>query len=140
MKKAVVSSKGKEVILKADRNLFSMMAIIAQTRQLDMRAHCLEPIPWALATSDGSLTKINKATLLFSLEKLSVPVEVIPPYSACIIDALSIVQKGKFNQNTFADVAEVLFKRLLLESNTSTTIDVIFDMYREKSIKYHGKS
>ena len=62
------------------------------------------------------------------------PVEVIPPDSACIIDVISIVQKGKFIRN-LADVAEVLFKRLLLESNISTRIDVVFDVYREKFIK-----
>ena len=90
-----------------------MMAIIAQTRQLDMRevlAHSLGPIPWALATSSGSLRKTNKAALSTALEKLSVPVEAIPPDSACIIDAMSIVQKGRFNQKTFADVAEILFQ------------------------------
>ena len=135
--KTVSLSKGKEVILKADRNLFSMMAIIAQTWQLDMRevlAHSLGPIPWALATSSGSLRKTNKAALS-TTEKLSVPVEAIPLDSACIIDAMSIIQKGRFNQKTFADVAEVLFQRMLLESQSSSRIDVVFNVYRDKSIK-----
>ena len=36
-KKSAVSKSGKEVILRADRNLFNIMAVVAQTQQLDMK-------------------------------------------------------------------------------------------------------
>ena len=42
---------GKEIILKADKNLFSIMTTVAQSRQLDMKeilSHALEPTPWSL--------------------------------------------------------------------------------------------
>lgn len=36
-KKSAVSKSGKEVVLRADRNLFTMMAVVAQTQKLDMK-------------------------------------------------------------------------------------------------------
>ena len=65
-KKSAVSKSAKEVNLKTDRNLFTMMAVVAQTQQLDMKnvlTHSLSPIPWPLATSDGLLRKTNKTVL-----------------------------------------------------------------------------
>ena len=52
------TSTGKEIILKADKNSFSIMTIVAQSRQLDMKelfSHPLGPIPWSLSTADGCL-------------------------------------------------------------------------------------
>ncbi|KAG1655497.1 hypothetical protein GQR58_024494 [Nymphon striatum] len=49
-----------ETILKANRNLFARMILIASSRNLDMReilSHPLGPVPWALATADGALRK-----------------------------------------------------------------------------------
>ena len=50
------TSTGKKIILKADKNLFSIMTIVAQSQQLDMKevfSHPLGPIPWSLSTADG---------------------------------------------------------------------------------------
>ena len=75
-KKVQVKSKtSKEIILKADRNLFAQMILIAENRKLQMRevlSHPLGPLPWALSTADGSLRKTNKAALAKELQK-SVP-------------------------------------------------------------------
>ena len=54
--------KGREIVLKADRNLFGHMIVVAQSREIDMKqvlSHPLGPIPWALANGDGSLTQEN---------------------------------------------------------------------------------
>ena len=133
-----VSSNGKETILKADRNLFSIMALISQSRNLGMKtvlSHPLGPSPWALATSAGTLRKTNKAVLGNTLEKLSQIADIIPSKSVCIIDAMSIVQKTKGGHTTFEELSAALFRRMLIEGGTSERIDVIFDVYREKSIK-----
>jgi len=56
----------KQVILKADRNLFAKMILIGQTRKLDMKdifSLCLGPIPWAFATPIGTLRKTAKSAL-----------------------------------------------------------------------------
>ena len=56
-KQVKVTTKDKEVTLKADKDLFSMMTLISQNRTLDMQSvlsHPLGPIPWSLATCDGA--------------------------------------------------------------------------------------
>ncbi|KAK5921267.1 hypothetical protein CgunFtcFv8_024984 [Champsocephalus gunnari] len=88
--------EGKQVVLKADRNLFGHMILIAQNRKLHIRdvlVHPLGPLPWALSNSDGSLRKTNKAALARELEKNVSPAEDMPEPSACIIDGMSLVQK-----------------------------------------------
>lgn len=136
-KVTTTTSTGKEVILKADKNLFSVMTLVAQSRQLNMKevfSYPLGPIPWSLSTADGSLRKTSKAVLSKELEKLSVPVEVLPENVVTIIDAMSIVQRIKGASKTFRDIAKVIFNTILAEA-TSSRLDVVFDVYREQSIK-----
>ena len=55
------NSTGKEIILKAE-NLFSIMTIAVQSRQLNLKevfSHSLGPIPWSLTTADRCLRKTN---------------------------------------------------------------------------------
>ena len=55
-----------EIIVTADRRLFVKMIVIAETRKLTMSSvlsHPLGPLPWALASPDGSLRKNNNGTL-----------------------------------------------------------------------------
>ena len=133
-----VLAKGKEIILKADKNLFGMMTVITQSRNLDMKevlSHPLGPIPWSLASSDRTLRKTNKAVLSNTLEQLPSPAEDIPNNSACIIDAMSLVQKIKGDHKTFKEIAEILFGRIMAESAQCSRVDVVFDVYRDISIK-----
>lgn len=67
----VKQAQKKEVVLKADRNLFGHMIIASQSRELhikDVLAHSLGPLLWALSNPDGSLRKTNKAALARELE------------------------------------------------------------------------
>ena len=89
-------TKGQNVVLKADRNLFSQMILVAETRSVNMKdllAHPLGPLLWALANADGSLRKINKAALARELDKNISPAEAIPTPSTCIIDGMGLVQR-----------------------------------------------
>ena len=54
---------------------------------------------------------------------------------ACVIDGMALVQRLKGDQKTFAAVAETLLDRVLNEGGSSDRIDVVFDDYREESIK-----
>ena len=77
-------AKDKEIMLKADKNLFGMMAVISHSRNFDMKevlSNPLGPIPWSLATADDTLRKTNKAVLSNILEKESTPSEEIPENS-----------------------------------------------------------
>ena len=61
-----------EAILRADRALFAQMIVIAETRELSMStvlSHPLGPLPWSLATDDGSLRKNKKSSLAKDLQK-----------------------------------------------------------------------
>ena len=99
----------------------------------DVLAHPLGPLPWALANSDGSLRKTNKAALARELEKNVSPAEIIPEPSATV--GMSLVHKLKGNDKTFSQLAESALSHVLHEGAKSHRIDVIFDVYKETSIK-----
>jgi len=137
-KKPTSKAQAKEIVLKADRNLFGHMILVAQSRDLHMRdvlAHPLGPLPWSIANGDGSLRKTNKATLARELEKSVSPAEVIAEPSATVIDGMSLVQKMKGNDKTFSQLAEAILSTALHDGAQSKRIDVVFDVYRETSIK-----
>ena len=71
-KRTSVKVKGKDMIVKADRNLFGRLLVVAQNRKMDMKnvmKHELGPIPWSLASVDGSIYKTTKSSLHSVLEK-----------------------------------------------------------------------
>ena len=117
------------------------MILITENRKLQMTkvlSHPLGPLLWALSTADGSLRKTNKAALAKELQK-SVPfADVIPQPSVCMIDAMTLVQRLEGDYKTFAEVAESLLCLVLHEGSTSNRMNVIFDVYKENSIK-NGK-
>ena len=83
-------------MLKVDKSLFRTMTVNSQSRNFDMKhvlSHLLGTIPWSFAISDDTLRKTNKVVLSNNLEKESTPSEEIPINLACIIDAMSLVQK-----------------------------------------------
>ena len=58
-------------LLRTDYSVFSRIALIAQTREMDLRevlSYPLGPYPWSLATLSGSLMKTSKAALLHLLK------------------------------------------------------------------------
>ena len=128
-------------MLKADRNLFGHMIVhvVAQSREIDMKqvlSHPLGPIPWALANGDGSLRKTDKVKFMNDTTQ-NVPVaETIPDQSACIVDAMSIIQKLDGNGKTFQELAKSALKMVIREGgDNSERVDVAFDVYRESYIK-----
>ena len=140
MNKKIVNVKGKELVLTIDRNLFAKMAVVAQSRNLNMKdvlRYELGPFPWSIATCDGSLRKTNKETLSNNLENMTVQAENVTENSSTIIDAMAIIQKtvGTVNVNTFSDIAKNLFHKILSEGTMSNRIDVVFDTYKDLSIK-----
>ena len=133
-KKSVTSVQAKEIVLKADRNLFGHMILIAQSRDLHMRdvlAHPLGPLPWSLANGDGSLRKTNKSSLSKILVKGTDPADNIPQPSATIIDGMCMVQRLRGNDRTFGELADSALSAVLHEGSTSNRIDVVFDVYKE---------
>ncbi len=128
----------KEIILKADNRLFGKMILIANNRELNLENvlnHPLGPLPWSLANGDGSMKKTAKARLAKKLEALINPAEVIEKPSACIIDAMSVVQKCPGEGKTFAQIGKDVLNTCLTNGHHSQRIDIVFDVYKENSIK-----
>ena len=50
-------------------------------------------------------------------------------------NAMSVVQKIKKNHKTFKEVAETLFRKAMSEKGSCNRVDLIFDVYKQKSIK-----
>ena len=97
LKKSVqVKVKNKQIPIKSNSDLFGQLALIMQTRTIDLRdvfAFPLGPHPWSLAGVMGELKKSNKATLLHMLEKDVDPVEDIVEQVITIVDGMAVVQK-----------------------------------------------
>ena len=80
--KSTINTKiGKQVTLKADRNLLACMLTIAQVRSdcynlRNVLKYSLGPIPYSLANVNGTLMRINKSKVFELLEGYSLPCEV----------------------------------------------------------------
>ena len=82
-------------MLRANRNLFARLLVIGQSRQIDPRdllSHALVPVPWSLATYDGSLAKTNKSALAKLLEDGVEILLNLPNASAVIVNAMALLQ------------------------------------------------
>ena len=105
-----------KVCLKADRGLFARMVVIAQSKLLDMKESLnyeLGPIPWSLATGDGGLVKTQKSKVLEILEKTIIDsLDLIPPCTATMIDAMALLQSITHAAPTFGGITEQIFSML----------------------------
>ena len=98
-------------------------------------SHPLGPLPWALSTPDGLLRKTNKASLASLFQKNVQVSEEVPVNSAAVIDGMSLVQRLKGDQLTFGDIAMTVLSMAMKEGVSCNRIDVVFDTYKELSIK-----
>ena len=122
--------KEKEVVLKAERNLFGGIVVISQTRQLDMKdvlCHPLGPIPWSLSNVDGTIRKTNKANFMSEPLKNAPVAGNFQGKTACIIDGMSIMQKINGTSKTFREIAKIAIQTALREGVHSERIYVVFD-------------
>ncbi|MES9881053.1 MAG: hypothetical protein ABW185_09250 [Sedimenticola sp.] len=137
-RRKTATSSNKETILKADHHLFGRMLLIASSRKMDMKdvlQHPLGPLPWSLANCDGSPKKTNKAALARHLEKQVSSEELVTSPSATVIDGMALVHKLHGDNNTFQETSEQMLTNAFQSGSSSDRIDVVFDVYKESSIK-----
>ena len=110
-----MKTASREVILKADRNLFARLFDTGQTpdekRKVDIRdllAHKLGPLPWSLAALDGSLAKTDKAVLPKLLGKIVPVLPSLPLSTSAIIDAMGVIQAMTSIPEKFSALAEIV--------------------------------
>lgn len=138
-KKTTLMKEGTTVILKADRNLFARLLVIGQSRKMDLRellVHELGPLPWSLASFDGSLSKTNKAALSKLIENGVEYLQRLPGQTtAVVIDAMALLQTLQKIPERFADLAVMVLNRILVHSSEASRIDFVGDCYPNISIK-----
>ena len=138
MKLSIVKIGGKQVILKAERDLFARLIVAGQTRETNLRdvfTYSLGPVPWSLASADGSLCKTVKSKLLEVLVDGVEPAEDVPPTAARIVDGMAILQSIKNVPATFEELAATIFHIVVPQRTLARRIDFITDTYPEISIK-----
>ena len=117
-------------MIKADRNLFARLLVVAQKRSVDLREvfeYSLGPLPWSLASADGSLGKTDKPKLMESLTKNIEPIEDVPATSAIIVDRMAVLQSLKQVPETFKELAFAVFHHVVsrISLATSSLIDIL---------------
>ena len=125
-------------MLKADRDLFARLLVVAQTRDRDLRdvlKYPLGPLPWSLAAVDGSLCKTDKSKLLDSLTQQVEPAEDVPPTAAWIVDGMAVLQSLNDIPTKFEDLASVVFYSVVPQTILARRIDFVTDRFLDVSIK-----
>ena len=119
--------KSQDAVLKADRNFFRQIILVAESRSVDMKdvlathwAHCHGH--WQMQM--GPYEKQTRPHLPGSLRKNVSPAETIPTPSTCIIDGMGLVQRMNGNNKTFAQLAESVLSMVLYVSGQNVVFDV----------------
>ena len=93
----------------------------------DVLSYPLGPLPWSLASPQGTLIKTDKAKLLHILEDEVAPLENVP-VGAWIIDAMAMLQSFQGRPSTFAELASLLLQCVLSQEHThGGRVDLVFD-------------
>lgn len=136
------SAAGKEVILRADKKLFSRLLVIGQSRKIDLKeilSYSLGTVSYPLAIADGSLAKTNKSALLDLLETKvgDCLVGKVPADGAILFDGMAVIQYIRSIPGTFGELAETILQYIvkLALKHRCTRIDFVIDQYPKMSIK-----
>ena len=129
---------GKEVMLKADRDLFARLLVVAQTRDMDLQLvfkYSLGPLLWSLASADGSLCKTVKSKLLETLIEGVEPAEDVQPSAPLIVDGMAVLRVMKEIPATFEELATSVFYLVVSQTTLAGRVDFVTDRYLDVSIK-----
>ena len=138
------NDKEKQTVLKADQSILMRLITACEGgREVDLKSvlsHELMPVPLSLAEMNGSLRTGNKSVLIDKLtDGIDCP-ESIDLYgkTAClIIDGQAlVVSLGKPSScSSFGGLADTFIQAVLKMGKRYQRIDVVFDRYRQLSIK-----
>ena len=88
---------------------------------------CYEPL--------GTLRKTPNAALLHKLEGKMEPIVNVSGKCALTVDGMAFIRQAQVSNKTFGQLATDLFERILKAGMKASCTDVVFDKYRNKSIK-----
>lgn len=111
-------------------------------RTVDMKAilkHELMPVPLALAELNGSLRDGSKSILAdMIIANIKIPSSIELQGTSCLIidgQALVVALGRPTEAKTFGDFANIFTQTVLKAGSSFDRVDVVFDRYREQSIK-----
>ena len=87
------------------------------------------------ANCDGTMKKTNKAVLANRLEEKVSATESVSVPSLTIIGGMSLIHKLPGENRTFSEVSDHLFSLVLQAAGSSEGVDIVFDVYKDQSIK-----
>lgn len=131
--------KDKSLTLKADRDVFARLLVVSGKRNISLKEvlkYSLGPIPWSLATAEGSFVKTPKSKLLDAIENDAHDplVAALPERSVRVFDGMVLLQQlTSVSLSTFGEVSEYLLKRIT--SSPAKIIYFVTDQYKDDSIK-----
>ena len=102
--------------------------------------HPLGPLPWSLASTDGTIAKTVKSKLAELVEKNVASLDEEPRASQWILDAMALLQSLTHIPDSFSDLAELVFNKVLHTAKRASRIDFVSDLYPEISIKNTERS
>ena len=139
VKKTVkVKDSSRVIQLSAQSDILGKVSLTQQNRNIDLKAvfcHPLGHVPWALVTGNGELMKTDKSKLMHELEKGMTSSDSVPKPFVSIFDGMALVRKFSCAGLTYNEFADDLLKYAVASSLGSKLMDIVFDVYRESSMK-----
>jgi len=136
----LTTTQQKSVQVRAERNLFGRLLLLCQSNDISLEklfTYQLGPIPWSMATGDGSLVKTDKAQLMHCLEETVADCENTAPVDRMyIIDGNAHIQSMTHLPATFEELAHAVFCTL----PKASVVHFVTDTYWDNSIKQLERS
>ena len=132
--------KDRSITLKADRDVFARLLVICGKRDVKLKevlTYSLGPIPWSLATADGSFVKSVKSKLLDAIEKeVDNPVlDALPLDCVRVFDGMVMIQQlESASLSTFGEMSEYALKRITSHPG-GKIVYFVTDQYLDDSLK-----
>ena len=96
--------------------------------------YTLGPVPWSLASLDGSLLKTAKSKLTDCLKKEMLAVDV-EECQVWLFDGMALLQSVVMVPETFGDLAQELLDRMSMLAKNTVCFDFVVDRYPKISTK-----
>ena len=112
-----VAVKDKEVVIRADRDLFAWLLVIRETREVSMKdfvGYSLAPAVWSLLTAIGNVCKSTKSDLLTCLEKKTNLVSQIPAAASRAYDGMCIIDQLPTGLDAIGDLSDNVLKKIII--------------------------
>ena len=144
VKKTTKNKVNNKVIpIESHSNMFGQVTLLMQYHDTNLKEvfeYPIRPYPWSLCGSMGEPRRTCKSTLLQILEKGIDSENQIDDETATVLDGIALVRKMKTSGKTFSKISDIPLQVVLNHGGNSRRIDLVFDVYRDHSIKNAERS